>query len=170
MWVRMPCCVYTIRLQWLTDVLINAPLPNPPPARRRRGPGDLYPGGSTVCGIAGFFYKDTGSQGPLGRTLVDMCQEMYRRGTDSVGFALYGIPREHGYVMRVQLDDGAQPGQDEAVVAAARELVSVSDVRFVGANVRLEIDSDADGGLADAIEAAVPGSRVFSFGGSMGGI
>jgi glutamate synthase domain-containing protein 1 len=121
----------------------------------------------TVCGIAGFFYKDTGSQGPLGRTLVDMCQEMYRRGTDSVGFALYGVPREHGYVMRVQLDDGAQPGQDEAVVAAARELVKVSDAQFIGANVRLEIDSDAAGGLADAIETAVPGSRVFSFGRSM---
>ncbi len=120
-----------------------------------------------MCGIAGFFYKDTGSAGPLGKTLVDMCQEMYRRGTDSVGFALYGPPRENGYVMRVQLDDGAQAGVDESVVAAARELVHVHDAQFIGANVRLEVDSDAGGKLADAIEASVPGSRVFSFGRSM---
>ncbi len=120
-----------------------------------------------MCGIAGFFYKDPGSPGPLGRTLVDMCQELYRRGTDSVGFALYGTPREQGYVMRVQLDDGAEPGMDEAVVAAARELVDVHDAQFTGANVRLEVNSDAGGDLADAIEAAVPGARVFSFGRSM---
>jgi glutamate synthase domain-containing protein 1 len=120
-----------------------------------------------MCGIAGFFYKDADSSGPLGKTLVDMCQEMYRRGTDSVGFAVYGPPREHGYVMRVQLEDGGEAGQDEAVVAAASELVHVSDAQFAGSNVRLEVDSDANGTLADAIEAAVPGSRVFSIGRSM---
>ncbi len=120
-----------------------------------------------MCGIAGFFYKDNGSSGALGETLVDMCQEMYRRGTDSVGFALYGAPREDGYVLRVQLEDGMEPGADEAVVAAARELVEVRDAKFVGSNVRLEVDSDAGGRLADLIEAAVPGARVFSVGRSM---
>jgi methylamine---glutamate N-methyltransferase subunit A len=120
-----------------------------------------------VCGIAGFFYKDTASTGTLGRTLVDMCQEMYRRGTDSVGFALYGPRRDDGYVLRVQLDDGAQPGADEAVVAATRELVEVRDAKFTGPNVRLEVDSDAGGKLADAIEKAVPSARVFSLGRSM---
>ena len=120
-----------------------------------------------MCGIAGFFYKDAASSGPLGRTLVDMCQEMYRRGTDSVGFAVYGPPRDDGYVLRVQLDDGSQPGADEAVVAAARDLVEVRDAKFTGANVRLEVDSDAEGKLADGIEKAVPSARVFSVGRSM---
>ena len=120
-----------------------------------------------MCGIAGFFYKDKASSGALGETLVDMCQEMYRRGTDSVGFALYGTPREDGYVMRIQLEDGAAARGDEAVVAAARELVEVRDVKFTGSNVRLEVDSDAEGRLADVIEAAIPGARVFSIGRSM---
>jgi methylamine---glutamate N-methyltransferase subunit A len=120
-----------------------------------------------VCGIAGFFYKDTASAGTLGETLVDMCQEMYRRGTDSVGFALYGTPHEDGFILRVQLQEGSGPGSDEAVVAAARELVEVRDAKFVGPNVRLEVDSDAGGKLADAIEAAVDGARVFSVGRSM---
>jgi methylamine---glutamate N-methyltransferase subunit A len=120
-----------------------------------------------VCGIAGFFYKDTASAGTLGETLVDMCQEMYRRGTDSVGFALYGVPRDNGFILRIQLDDGCPPGSDEAVIAAAREVVKVRSATVVGANVRLEVDSDLDGGLADAIEAAVAGARVFSVGRSM---
>jgi glutamate synthase domain-containing protein 1 len=120
-----------------------------------------------VCGIAGFFYKDTESTGALGRTLVDMCQEMYRRGTDSVGFALYGAPGDGGFVLRVQLDDGAEPGTDESVVAVARQLVEVRDAKFTGPNVRLVVDSDLNGTLADSIESGVPGARVFSVGRSM---
>jgi glutamate synthase domain-containing protein 1 len=120
-----------------------------------------------VCGIAGFFYKDTESTGALGRTLVDMCQEMYRRGTDSVGFALYGAPGDGGFVLRVQLDDGADPGTDESVVAVARQLVEVRDAKFTGPNVRLVVDSDLNGTLADSIESGVPGARVFSVGRSM---
>jgi methylamine---glutamate N-methyltransferase subunit A len=120
-----------------------------------------------VCGIAGFFYKDTASAGTLGETLVDMCQEMYRRGTDSVGFALYGAPLDDGFILRIQLEDGCAPGTDEAVVAAARALVEVRDAKFVGSNVRLVVDSDAGGRLADGIEASVTGARVFSVGRSM---
>jgi len=120
-----------------------------------------------VCGIAGFFYKDTASAGTLGETLVDMCQEMYRRGTDSVGFALYGAPLDDGFILRIQLEDGCAPGTDEAVVAAARALVEVRDAKFVGSNVRLVVDSDAGGCLADGIEASVAGARVFSVGRSM---
>jgi glutamate synthase domain-containing protein 1 len=121
----------------------------------------------SVCGIAGFFYKGNAVEGALGETLVGMCQELYRRGTDSVGFALYGAPSDSGYVVRVQLEDGAAPGADEAVVAAVRQLVEVSDAKFVGPNVRLVVDSDAGGKLADAIEREVPGAQVFSIGRSM---
>jgi methylamine---glutamate N-methyltransferase subunit A len=120
-----------------------------------------------MCGIAGFFYKDPESTGALGRTLVDMCQEMYRRGTDSVGFALYGEPSDGDFVLRVQLDDSAEVGSDEAVVAAARQLVEVRDAKFTGPNVRLVVDSDLNGTLASAIEGGVPGARVFSVGRSM---
>ena len=120
-----------------------------------------------MCGIAGFFYKGNASSGALGHTLVGMCQEMYRRGTDSVGFALYGPPTDSAYVVRVQLDDGSDPGADEAVVAAVRALVEVKDAKFIGPNVRLVVDSDAGGKLADAVERAVPGARVFSIGRSM---
>jgi glutamate synthase domain-containing protein 1 len=120
-----------------------------------------------MCGIAGFFYKDASSNGAIGQTLVEMCQEMYRRGTDSVGFAMYGTPNEDGYVLRVQLEDGSKAGQDEAVVAAAREVVEVRDAQFTGPNVRLVVDDDKNATLADYIESAVPGARVFSVGRSM---
>ena len=47
-----------------------------------------------MCGIVGLFSK-TGEAGdgngrPLGDVLVAMCQDLYRRGPDSTGFALYG--------------------------------------------------------------------------------
>jgi hypothetical protein len=71
------------------------------PHPRPRVSGSVSKRGSSVCGIAGFFYKDTASAGTLGETLVDMCQEMYRRGTDSVGFALYGAPVDDGFILRI---------------------------------------------------------------------
>src|SRR5258708_2784866 len=35
-----------------------------------------------ICGIVGVCYKGA-EAGPVGPTLVEMCQELYRRGTDS---------------------------------------------------------------------------------------
>lgn len=121
-----------------------------------------------MCGIAGLFYKGPEPYGPLGTTLKDMCQELFRRGTDSVGFALYGRPSDDSYLVRVDLDTTATSnGGWEAVADAAGDLVTVRDVKAAGHNVRLEVDSDASGRLADHLEARVDGARVFSIGRSM---
>jgi methylamine---glutamate N-methyltransferase subunit A len=121
-----------------------------------------------MCGIAGLFYKGQQPYGPLGTTLKAMCQELFRRGTDSAGFALYGQPLDDGFLVRVDLDPGAAAdGGWEAVADAAGAVVTVKDVKVSGHNVRLEVDSDAGGRLADHIEAQVDGARVFSIGRSM---
>jgi methylamine---glutamate N-methyltransferase subunit A len=121
-----------------------------------------------MCGIAGVFYKGPDPYGPLGATLRDMCQELFRRGTDSVGFALYGEPAPDTYLVRVDLGAAsAAEGDGHAVADAAAELVTVKDFKSTGHNVRLEVDADAGGKLADRIEAEVEGARVFSIGRSM---
>jgi glutamate synthase domain-containing protein 1 len=121
-----------------------------------------------MCGIAGIFYKGPDPYGPLGATLKDMCQELFRRGTDSVGFALYGEPAPDTYLVRVDLGAASSAdGDGHAVADAAAELVTVKDFKSTGHNVRLEVDSDAGGTLADRIEEEVEGARVFSIGRSM---
>ena len=50
-----------------------------------------------MCGIAGRILREPG---PVGRDLVELMDAQMHRGADSTGFALYGPPRERGYVVR----------------------------------------------------------------------
>lgn len=50
-----------------------------------------------MCGIAGRIF---GSPGAVGADLVAMMEAMVHRGGDSTGFALYGAPRDDGYIVR----------------------------------------------------------------------
>jgi hypothetical protein len=124
-----------------------------------------------VCGIVGLFSKTgeaTNADGrPLGDVLVDMCQDLYRRGPDSAGFALYGTPTEGALVVRVDLDRPDHDDAAAAVVDAAGELTTVKEWSRRGRGVRLLVASDGDGKLADWIEERVPGARVFSVGTAM---
>jgi glutamate synthase domain-containing protein 1 len=55
-----------------------------------------------MCGIAG---RISTRVGPVGHDIVEMAASMRHRGPDSTGFAVYGIPRESGLVVRAHLDD-----------------------------------------------------------------
>ena len=50
-----------------------------------------------MCGIAGRILPAIGN---VGRDLVDLMDAQEHRGADSTGFAVYGPPREAGYVLR----------------------------------------------------------------------
>jgi hypothetical protein len=50
-----------------------------------------------MCGIAG---RILNAPGNVGRDLVELMDAQKHRGADSTGFAIYGIPRETGYVVR----------------------------------------------------------------------
>ena len=50
-----------------------------------------------MCGIAGRILLEPG---PVGRDLVELMDAQMHRGADSTGFALYGSPRDRGYVIR----------------------------------------------------------------------
>lgn len=50
-----------------------------------------------MCGIAG---RILSAPGKVGRDLVDLMDAQEHRGADSTGFAVYGAPRDSGYVLR----------------------------------------------------------------------
>lgn len=125
-----------------------------------------------MCGLVGIFYKGEGAEGPVGDVIVPMCQDLNRRGTDSTGFAVYralpgGMQDPGTYLVRVDLDRPDLQNAAELTVIAAEQLVGVKEWKLVARSVRLEVDSDADGKLADWIEERIEGARVFSIGRAM---
>ncbi len=120
-----------------------------------------------MCGIVGVFHKGADAIGPVGATLVDMCDQLFRRGPDSAGVALYGSPVIDGFVVRVDLERGDLDEAASEVVGAASEATAVRAAARTSRSLRLEVAGDAEGKLADMIEERVPGARVFSVGRSM---
>jgi methylamine---glutamate N-methyltransferase subunit A len=120
-----------------------------------------------VCGIVGVFYKGEGATGPVGQLLTDMCDQLFRRGPDSAGVALYGPPLDDGFVVRVDIDTSDLDAAADAVVAAASSVTQVREHDRKSRSLRLVVADDADGKLADVLEERVPGVRVFSVGRSM---
>lgn len=71
-----------------------------------------------MCGISGRIIV---GGGPVGRDIVAMAACMRHRGPDSTGFAVYGPPRERGFVVRGFLADrGALGGALESFLAVTR--------------------------------------------------
>lgn len=123
-----------------------------------------------MCGIVGVFFKGRQgamADGPVGDVLVRMCRELHRRGPDSTGFAVYGPPADGAFVVRVDLDGPDPEVATTALVEVASAVVEVEDAQRIGRSLRLLVDGDADGKLADLLEERVPGIRVFSVGRAM---
>lgn len=62
-----------------------------------------------MCGIAG---RILSRPGDVGTDLVALMDAQAHRGSDSTGFAIYGIPRQHGYVVRAMGFDRSALGKD----------------------------------------------------------
>ena len=62
-----------------------------------------------MCGIAG---RILNSPGKIGRDLVELMDAQEHRGADSTGFAIYGVPRETGFVVRIMGFDRKNIDQD----------------------------------------------------------
>jgi len=120
-----------------------------------------------MCGIVGIFYKGEGAAGPVGQVLTDMCDQLFRRGPDSAGVALYGSALSDAFVVRVDLERPDLERAEEETLTAAEELTSVKESVRTARSLRMVVADDAEGKLADRIEEAVPGARVFSIGRSM---
>lgn len=119
-----------------------------------------------MCGIVGVFYKGD-TPGPVGQVLTEMCDQLFRRGPDSAGVALYGSPVGRGLVVRVDLERVDVDSAAREVSEAASTVTSVLGSSTAARSLRLLVTDDADGKLADVIEEWVRGARVFSIGRSM---
>ena len=62
-----------------------------------------------MCGIAG---RILNAPGRVGADLVELMDAQAHRGADSTGFAIYGLPRETGYVVRAMGFDRDALGRD----------------------------------------------------------
>ncbi len=120
-----------------------------------------------MCGLVGIFHKGEATDGLVGDVLVPMCQDLYRRGPDSTGFAVYRHSTNDTLVVRVDLDRPDLQNAAELTVIATEQLVLVKEWKLIGRSVRLEVASDGDGKLADWIEERIEGARVFSIGKAM---
>lgn len=120
-----------------------------------------------MCGIVGVFYKQEGATGPVGQVLTDMCDQLFRRGPDSAGVALYGPALPEALVVRVDLERQDLSRAAEEVADAIETVTAIKESARVSRSLRLVVADDADGKLADQIEQEVPGARVFSVGHAM---
>lgn len=68
-----------------------------------------------MCGIAGRILR---APGQVGRDLVALMEAQEHRGADSTGFAIYGPPRETGFVLRGMGFDKARQDTDLAAFEA----------------------------------------------------
>ncbi|MEZ5870275.1 MAG: glutamine amidotransferase [Nitratireductor sp.] len=62
-----------------------------------------------MCGIAGRILNGSGR---VGNDLVELMDAQEHRGADSTGFAVYGVPRDSGYVLRGMGFDKSRLGKD----------------------------------------------------------
>jgi len=127
-----------------------------------------------MCGIAGLLLHEPG---PVGESLVKMCEAMRHRGADSTGFALYGEPDPARLIVRARHPDASRALADaEQIVDAVRDLggdlhdeithddQARADDRFLRLQLRYTGDIKQ---LAIAIETAAPGIEIQSVGHSL---
>ncbi len=82
-------------------------------------------GEQAVCGIAGRILR---SPGPVGNDLVELMDAQIHRGADSTGFAVYGAPRDDGFVIRGM---GFDKTSLDADMADFRDVLKAYDADFL---------------------------------------
>jgi glutamate synthase domain-containing protein 1 len=120
-----------------------------------------------MCGIAGFLAKKEGV--PVAEGIVAMLQALYGRGPDSTGLSLYGAPHEGQLVASIWAgDDGGASAREGILGAIDRHGRIASDDYHEGYfRIGLTPEDASPHGLrelADDVERANPGVRVFSLG------
>lgn len=92
-----------------------------------------------MCGIAGIFFKNSGSGEALGRSLVNMLDGCQHRGFDSTGFALYESDFK-GLRLRFIIDEDAEAAIARIKAALADQGVALLSEKREGASLVVEVD------------------------------
>jgi len=119
-----------------------------------------------MCGIVGFFVKDSGAQAEIGRTILGMLRALGCRGPDSAGVALYNTPDDGRLVVRVKLgDDGELGSRARQVSSRLESFAGVGPYSTIGAYARFSVSAETDlKRLTDAIESLDKDFEVVSMG------
>jgi methylamine---glutamate N-methyltransferase subunit A len=120
-----------------------------------------------VCGIVGFLAKRDGVD--VAGAMVAMLQSLRGRGPDSTGLSLYGAPFAGDLLASVWAGDDGGAAAGPAVLAAVGESARVVEEDYREGYFRLGLEAaDADPErlrrIAERVEQAAPGVRVFSIG------
>jgi glutamate synthase domain-containing protein 1 len=109
---------------------------------------------------------------PVAETIGAMLQALRSRGPDSTGLSLYGAPHEGELVAEVWAGDDGGMAARQPILSALDPLANVESVDYREGYFRIGLtpgDASPSGvrTLADTIERASPGVRVFSIGRSL---
>ena len=120
-----------------------------------------------MCGIAGFLAKRDGV--PVIENLVEMLQALHGRGPDSTGLSLYGAPHEGELVASVWAGDDGGASAREGILEAIDRHGRIASDEYTEGYFRIGLtpeDATPRGlrELAEDVERANPGVRVFSLG------
>ena len=67
-----------------------------------------------MCGIAGIIHR--GKSSNVGSEMTAMLTALKHRGPDSSGFAVYGIPKADGYLMRIKIAEQEDMGKGHGIM------------------------------------------------------
>jgi len=118
-----------------------------------------------MCGIVGYLDKKSDPDYPIGRTLLGMLQALSCRGPDSAGVAVFG-PKQNSLDLQIKCPETLRPPSAvHAVLQALRESVVIVHHEFIGAYLRLEVESATDPvALESQLLTHVPGCEIVSLG------
>ncbi len=98
-----------------------------------------------MCGIVGFLDRTDNERAAIGCTVLKMLQALGCRGPDSAGAALFGVPEDNRFVVRVKLgENGHLQQQAEEITRIAHESGIASDFSTTSSYFRFLIDARAD--------------------------
>jgi len=118
-----------------------------------------------MCGIVGYFSKSQ-DQADIGRSIAGMLRALGCRGPDSAGVALFGVPNDAAFAVRVKLGEGGDlAGKARQLAAYVEASQGCSQFSTTAAYVRFLARGDMDlARLASSIESLDRDFEVVSIG------
>ena len=97
-----------------------------------------------MCGIAGIFFKTSGSNQVLGKALVDMLDGCQHRGPDSTGFALYADDVDGLRLRFIVEGDDAETSIARIRAALAEHGATIAKEKHEGATYVVDVHYDGE--------------------------
>ena len=96
-----------------------------------------------MCGIAGLIHR--GKSSNVGSEMTAMLQALKHRGPDSTGFAVYGVPSDGDYVMRLKVAEQEDVAKGHGIKQRIAERIAEVEARLAeyGAEIKAKDNATA---------------------------